>query len=144
VTCTETAEWRDWSSSACPGHQTFPAASACMMRSDHAHAKLTGSIVASAQASTVAGAHAYMALDVDNSWSFDHFARGFEVSLNEVSDSGDDIEFDVKGVDPAIMNAVRRILISEVPTVAIEHVFFLNNTSIIAVRAFAPVHRASP
>lgn len=83
-------------------------------------------------ANTVTSAHAYMYQDVDNAWSFDHFARNFSVSLNSAAADGNDIEFDVKGVDPAIMNAVRRILISEVPTVAIEHVFFLNNTSIIA------------
>ena len=38
------------------------------------------------------------------------------------------------GIDPAISNAFRRILIAEVPTMAIEHVFFVNNTSIITVR----------
>ena len=37
------------------------------------------------------------------------------------------------GIDPAIANALRRILISEVPTVAIEHVFIVDNTSLIAV-----------
>lgn len=52
--------------------------------------------------------------DVDNAWSFDHFARNFSVSLNSAAADGNDIEFDIKGVDPAIMNAVRRILISEV------------------------------
>eukprot|EP00955_Chlamydomonas_euryale_P012362 132909-Chlamydomonas_euryale.AAC.1 len=35
------------------------------------------------------------------------------------------------GCDPAIANALRRILIAEIPTVAIEHVYVLNNTSII-------------
>lgn len=80
-------------------------------------------------ASTVTGAHAYMALDVDNSWSFDHFARNFSVSVN--SSSKDELEFDIKGIDPAIVNAIRRIMIAEVPTVAIEHVFFIDNTSIV-------------
>ena len=41
------------------------------------------------------------------------------------------VEFDLVGVDPAIANALRRIMISEIPTMAIEHVFFVNNTSII-------------
>ena len=40
------------------------------------------------------------------------------------------------GCDPAIANALRRILIAEVPTMAIEHVFFINNTSIIQVCIF--------
>ncbi len=48
------------------------------------------------------------------------------------------LEFDMVGVDPAIANALRRILIAEVPTVAIEHVFVINNTSIIQARAPHP------
>jgi hypothetical protein len=43
------------------------------------------------------------------------------------------MEFDLIGCDPAIANALRRILIAEVPTVAIEHVFVINNTAIIQV-----------
>ena len=52
------------------------------------------------------------------------------------------LHFSAQGIDPAIMNAIRRILISEVPTVAIEHVFFLDNTSIIPV-SVAPAAAAS-
>ena len=37
----------------------------------------------------------------------------------------------------AIANAFRRILISEVPTMAIEKVFIVNNTSIIQDEVFA-------
>ena len=44
------------------------------------------------------------------------------------------MQFDMVGIDPAIANAFRRILIAEVPTMAIEHVFYVNNTSIITVR----------
>ncbi|KAJ8308705.1 hypothetical protein KUTeg_013579 [Tegillarca granosa] len=43
----------------------------------------------------------------------------------------DELEFDMVGVDAAIANAFRRILLSEVPTMAIEKVFIYNNTSII-------------
>lgn len=35
------------------------------------------------------------------------------------------------GIDAPLANAFRRIIIAEVPTVAIEEVFFENNTSII-------------
>lgn len=42
-----------------------------------------------------------------------------------------DMEFDIIGIDVAIANAFRRILIAEVPTMAIEKVFVYNNTSII-------------
>ncbi|XP_070578554.1 DNA-directed RNA polymerases I and III subunit RPAC1-like isoform X2 [Ptychodera flava] len=41
------------------------------------------------------------------------------------------MEFDMIGVDASIANAFRRILIAEVPTMAIEKVFIYNNTSII-------------
>lgn len=55
--------------------------------------------------------------------------------MNWIEDN--DMEFDIVHTDPAIANALRRILIAEVPTMAIEHVFFVNNTSIIAVRTLA-------
>ncbi|KAI0257000.1 DNA-directed RNA polymerase [Lactifluus subvellereus] len=41
------------------------------------------------------------------------------------------IEFDLVGVDASIANALRRILIAEVPTVAIEYVYVWNNTSVM-------------
>lgn len=44
---------------------------------------------------------------------------------------GNFIEMDVMGVSPAIANALRRVIISEIPTMAIESVFVINNTSII-------------
>lgn len=75
-----------------------------------------------------------MPLGVDNSWSEEDFDAGFSISVAEPEDLlPHDLEFDIQGIDPAITNALRRILISDVPTVAIEHVFFVNNTSIIAV-----------
>jgi len=42
-----------------------------------------------------------------------------------------DLEFDMIGLDPSLANAIRRILMSEVPTMAIEKVYIYNNTSII-------------
>lgn len=76
-----------------------------------------------------------MPLGVDNSWSEADFDGGFSISIAEPAEGAPhDLEFDIKGIDPAVANALRRILISDVPTVAIEHVFFVNNTSIIAVR----------
>lgn len=41
------------------------------------------------------------------------------------------MEFDLVGVDASIANAFRRILLAEVPTMAIETVFVFNNTSVI-------------
>ncbi|CAB4419141.1 unnamed protein product [Rhizophagus irregularis] len=42
-----------------------------------------------------------------------------------------DMEFDIIGVDASIANALRRIMIAEVPTMAIEKVFIYDNTSIV-------------
>lgn len=71
----------------------------------------------------------FMGLGVDNSWNLSEFADSFRIKINSLT--ADTMEFDMMGVDPAIANALRRILIAEVPTVAIEHVFMVNNTSII-------------
>lgn len=42
-----------------------------------------------------------------------------------------ELEFDIIGCYPSIANAFRRLMISEVPSMAIEKVFIYNNTSII-------------
>lgn len=42
-----------------------------------------------------------------------------------------ELEFDVVGVQPAIVNAFRRLMLSEVPSMAIDRVYIYNNTSII-------------
>ena len=43
------------------------------------------------------------------------------------------LEFDLVGVDPSFANALRRLMISEVPSMAIEKVFIYGNSSIIQV-----------
>ena len=48
------------------------------------------------------------------------------MSLNE-----EELVFDLKGVEPPLANALRRILISEIPTMAIEVVNIYQNTSVI-------------
>lgn len=88
------------------------------------------------QTSTSTSAHSFMSLGLDNAWSLKEFKRGFRVQIINIeqrSEGGDDLEFDMIGIDPAIANALRRIMLSEIPTVAIEHVFFLNNTSVVQV-----------
>ncbi|CAD7698299.1 unnamed protein product [Ostreobium quekettii] len=72
---------------------------------------------------------------VDYTWNFDAFKQIFKIDITHRDD--DTIEFDMSGINVAVVNAFRRILISEVPTMAIEHVFFVNNTSIIADEVFA-------
>ena len=44
---------------------------------------------------------------------------------------GDTLEFDLIGVDASFATALRRVLIAEVPTMAIEQVYIGDNTSVI-------------
>eukprot|EP00116_Pleurobrachia_bachei_P007215 sb/3467477/ len=65
----------------------------------------------------------------DDSWDFNKFRNNFKIQIIRREDR--EIEFDMIGVDTPFANAFRRILISEVPTMAIEEVFLYNNTSVI-------------
>lgn len=59
---------------------------------------------------------AYTALGVDNSLGLHEFRNNFRVEVIRLSE--DDIEFDLIGIDASIANAFRRILISEVSSLA--------------------------
>ncbi|CAM8999944.1 unnamed protein product [Rhodiola kirilowii] len=48
------------------------------------------------------------------------FRNDFKIEVIRLTD--EDMEFDMIGIDPSIANAFRRILIAEVPTMAIEKV----------------------
>lgn len=78
---------------------------------------------------TIQYSGAFSSVGVDNSFRLDHFRDKFRVEVIRYSD--EDMEFDMIGVDPALANAFRRILIAEVPTMAIEKVLIANNTSVI-------------
>ncbi|RYR74608.1 hypothetical protein Ahy_A02g009335 [Arachis hypogaea] len=78
---------------------------------------------------TIQYSGAYAALGVDNSLRLDNFSQNFKVEVKRLTD--DDIEFDMIGIDPSLTNAFQRILIAEVPTMAIERVYIANNTSLI-------------
>ncbi|KIS69975.1 putative DNA-directed RNA polymerases I and III subunit protein [Mycosarcoma maydis] len=65
----------------------------------------------------------------NNAFSLAAANQNLKVIVTRLSDAS--CEFDLIGVDASIANAVRRVLMAEVPTVAIEHVYIWNNTSII-------------
>lgn len=65
----------------------------------------------------------------DGAFSLESFASNLTIQPTRLSQ--DRLEFDLIGVDASIANALRRVLMAEVPTVAIEHVYIFNNTSII-------------
>jgi DNA-directed RNA polymerase I and III subunit RPAC1 len=78
---------------------------------------------------SVAAAGAYLAMGMENTFSLEHFKKDFRIEVQSLS--AEEIVFDMVGIDAAIANALRRILLSELPTMAIEKVFILNNTSMI-------------
>ena len=65
----------------------------------------------------------------NHAFSLTTLGEKLKVIITRLSDAS--CEFDLIGVDASIANAVRRVLMAEVPTVAIEHVYIWNNTSII-------------
>ena len=85
------------------------------------------------QAKYFGSAHSFRSQGFDNSQSLEDFQRNVSIQVTRLD--SESIEFDLIGVSPSFANALRRVLISEVPTMAIEHVFFLNNTSTIPVRS---------
>lgn len=66
---------------------------------------------------------------VSGAWDFDLFQQNLKVDVTRWT--AELCEFDLVGVDASVANALRRTLIAEVPTVAVEHVYIWNNTSII-------------
>lgn len=65
----------------------------------------------------------------ENAWDVEKFKETFDVNISSLSER--EANFDLINIDTSIANAFRRIMISEVPSLAAEHVYFLNNTSVI-------------
>ncbi|KAL6529403.1 hypothetical protein OROGR_015026 [Orobanche gracilis] len=78
---------------------------------------------------------AYAAMGVDNSLRLEEFRSNFRVEVISITE--DDMEFDIIGIDVALANAFRRILIAELPTMAIEKVLVANNTSVVQEEVLA-------
>lgn len=65
----------------------------------------------------------------DDSWNLERFKKDLKVEFHQ--NKPYDAAFSLIGVDASIANAFRRIMLSELPTLAIEDVFIFDNTSII-------------
>ncbi|KAL1865512.1 DNA-directed RNA polymerase core subunit rpc40 [Diaporthe australafricana] len=65
----------------------------------------------------------------DNSWDLEAFREQFKVEFHE--NGQHDACFSLIGLDASIANAFRRIMIAEIPTLAIEDIWVNNNTSVI-------------
>jgi len=71
----------------------------------------------------------------DAAWSIEKFEKGLTVKFHE--NTYDNASFSLIGIDASIANAFRRILIAEVPTLAIETCYINDNTSVIADEVLA-------
>ncbi|KAL8776833.1 MAG: hypothetical protein Q9213_008113 [Squamulea squamosa] len=65
----------------------------------------------------------------DHEWDLEDFKTTFKVQFHKNHPL--DSSFSLIGIDASIANAFRRILLAEIPTLAIEYVFVHNNTSIV-------------
>ena len=67
----------------------------------------------------------------NDAWNFEHFKKNFQIKIQSISKDKMEMEFDMIGVDASLANSFRRILLAEIPTMAIEKVYMYNNTSVI-------------
>ncbi|KAI4683260.1 hypothetical protein J4E81_009389 [Alternaria sp. BMP 2799] len=65
----------------------------------------------------------------NHEWDLEYFKESFNVTFHKFVPNN--AEFSLTGIDTSVANAFRRILLSEIPTLAIEDVFIYQNTSII-------------
>lgn len=65
----------------------------------------------------------------DDHFDIAKFKKSISIRIEKCKDL--ELEFDMVGCTPALTNAFRRLMISEVPSMAIEKVYIYNNTSII-------------
>ena len=68
-------------------------------------------------------------INEDDSWDFEKFKKEFHWKIVQLKEF--EIEFDMVGVSPSLSNALRRIMIAEVPLMAIETVYVNQNTSVL-------------
>jgi len=69
-------------------------------------------------------------IPADGTEFLSRLTSSFSIHVLEHTDPNE-LVFELKGVDVSFANALRRIMIAEVPTMAIEHVYMWNNTSVI-------------
>ncbi|KAK0259973.1 hypothetical protein B0A54_09457 [Friedmanniomyces endolithicus] len=65
----------------------------------------------------------------DDSWDLNRFAQQLKIDYHQ--NRPNDAAFSLIGLDASIANAFRRILLAEIPSLAIEDVFIFDNTCII-------------
>ncbi len=78
---------------------------------------------------TVSDAYPDNYANEEHAWDKEDFRRAFKVQFHQNDQF--EAQFSLIGVDASIANAFRRIMIAEIPSLAIETVFVNNNTSVI-------------
>jgi len=76
----------------------------------------------------------YVHSDTEFPTSSDYLAfmkSNYKLNILSESDDKMELEFEMIGIEAPIANAIRRILLAEVPTVAIETVYYTKNSSIV-------------
>lgn len=71
----------------------------------------------------------FACLDSDELFDVSQFTKDFSITVRSSSDEC--VQFEMKGIAPPLANAFRRILIAEVPTVAISQITMEQNTGVI-------------
>ena len=61
--------------------------------------------------------------------SIKHFIENCEIEVKKLN--SEEVVFELRGIEPPLANALRRIMIAEIPTMAIEKVEMWQNTSVI-------------
>eukprot|EP00300_Choanocystis_sp_HF-7_P041368 c8079_g1_i1.p1 GENE.c8079_g1_i1~~c8079_g1_i1.p1 ORF type:complete len:395 (+),score=114.46 c8079_g1_i1:69-1187(+) len=97
------------------------------LKFQHEHVTLTSS--APTHTDAVEAATAYSSLGIDNSFRMSDFKENFDINILKMDD--EEMVFEMSGIDAPIANALRRILLAEIPTMAIEQVYIQDNTSIL-------------
>ena len=62
---------------------------------------------------------------------YQFYRSNFQMRILQQDEQDKELVFEMIGIDVSLANALRRIMISEIPTMAIEHVYMWNNSSII-------------
>lgn len=74
-------------------------------------------------------ASVFASMGYDNSFDLEVFKKNVQIEIRALD--SESIEFDLVGVEAAFANSLRRILLAELPTVAIENVTILQNTGVL-------------
>jgi len=71
----------------------------------------------------------YESVGYDNKFDLEEFKEQFSIKIINITE--EQVIFDLIGIDAPVANAFRRILLAEIPIMAIETVFMIDNTGVM-------------